>query len=872
MASEQETILRSADMTMVQLFTPSEQAREVVTALGEVGLVHFRDLNGNVNSFQRTYTAQLRRLDNLERQLRYFHSHMVKANVPVRKIDLDIERIASPTPLEIDDLAERSQALEARITELNESYETLKKREIEYLEWRHVLREAGRFFDRAHGNVEEIRQSMDVDDAPLLEDVEQQLQGGEAQDRSFTGMNIGFVAGVINREKMESFERILWRSLRGNLYMNQAEILEDLVDPKDNSKVQKNVFVIFANGRELLNKIRKISESMGADLYKVDENSDLRRDQIHEVNNRLNDVQNVLQNTQQTLEAELSQIAQALAGWLILVAKEKAVYDTLNNFSYDKTRRTLIAEAWVPSQDLPLIRSALNDVNMRAGHSVPSIISEVTTGKTPPTYLRTNKFTEAFQTIINAYGTCTYKEVNPALPSLVTFPFLFAVMFGDVGHAFIMLMTALALIFWENKLKKVREEIFGMIFYGRYIMFMMAAYSVFTGFIYNDIFSLPMTIFPSAWHYEPSEDYIAGHMIEAKLNTDGYRYPIGLDWNWHGTENSLVFTNSLKMKLSILIGWCHMTFSLCLMIPNARFFKKPIDLWGVFLPSMIFFQAIFGYLVIAILYKWGVNWIAEEEPAPGLLNMLIYMFLSPGTIDQPLYSGQSPVQQILVLLAVIQVPAILLAKPLFLRWEHNKARSKGYRGIGEGGVVHHAMDDVDDDEQEMLNDRQSVDTLDAAAGVQGVAGASVSGEGEGSEHEEFDFGEMMIHQAIHTIEFCLNCISHTASYLRLWALSLAHQQLSIVLWSMTLGSTLNGSGTGSPIVNGIIIFVMAGFWLGASIAVLVGMEGISAMLHSLRLQWVEAQSKYAHFEGWPFQPLNLTSLVEESEELRDFVE
>ena len=85
----------------------------------------------------------------------------------------------------------------------------------------------------------------------------------------------------------------------------------------------------------------------------------------------------------------------------------------------------------------------------------------------PPTYFHTSKVTSSFQEIVHAYGIARYREVNPTVFTIVTFPFLFAVMFGDMGHGFLMLLFALYMVGSEVSLGKQQlNEIFEMAFGG----------------------------------------------------------------------------------------------------------------------------------------------------------------------------------------------------------------------------------------------------------------------------------------------------------------------------------------------------------------------------------------------------------------------
>ncbi len=63
--------LRSEPMALFQIFLQSESTYACINLLGEMGVTQFRDLNSGVNAFQRKFVNELRRCDEMERQLSY---------------------------------------------------------------------------------------------------------------------------------------------------------------------------------------------------------------------------------------------------------------------------------------------------------------------------------------------------------------------------------------------------------------------------------------------------------------------------------------------------------------------------------------------------------------------------------------------------------------------------------------------------------------------------------------------------------------------------------------------------------------------------------------------------------------------------------
>ncbi|CAN6692523.1 unnamed protein product [Malus baccata var. baccata] len=719
-------LMRSEKMTFVQLIIPVESAHRAISYLGELGLLQFRDLNADKSPFQRTFVNQVKRCAEMSRKLRFFRDQISKAGLlssvhPVLQPDIDLEE------LEIQ-LAEH----EHELIEMNSNSDRLQHSYNELLEFKMVLQKASGFLVSSNSHAVSEERELDEniysndnygDEVSLLE---QDIRPGPS-DQS----GLRFVSGIICKSKALRFERMLFRATRGNMLFNHAPADEQIMDPLSTEMVEKTVFVVFFSGMQAKTKILKICEAFGANCYPVPEDITKQRQITREVSSRLAELETTLDAGIRHRNKALTSVGFHLAKWINMVRREKAVYDTLNMLNFDVTKKCLVGEGWCPIFAKPKIQEALQRATFDSSSQVGVIFHVMDTVDSPPTYFRTNRFTSAFQEIVDAYGVARYQEANPAVYTCITFPFLFAVMFGDWGHGICLLLGALVLIARESKLSAQKLGSFmEMLFGGRYVLLLMSLFSIYCGLIYNEFFSVPFHIFGGSAYKCRDAACSEAHTIGLIKYRDPY--PFGVDPSWRGSRSELPFLNSLKMKMSILLGVVQMNLGILLSYFNARFFSSSLDIRYQFVPQMIFLNSLFGYLSLLVVIKWCTGSQAD------LYHVMIYMFLSPTDDlgENQLFWGQRPLQIILLLLALIAVPWMLFPKPFILR----KLHTERFQGRAYGMLGTSEMD------------------------------LEVEPDSARQHYEEFNFSEVFVHQMIHSIEFVLGAVSNTASYLRLWAL------------------------------------------------------------------------------------------------------
>lgn len=107
----------------------------------------------------------------------------------------------------------------------------------------------------------------------------------------------------------------------------------------------------------------------------------------------------------------------------------------------------------------------------------------------PPTKMSNNKFVKPFEELTKLYGLPKYNEIDPTPIMAITFPILFGLMFGDLGHGLLLLIGGLTV----GKLLKNNQGMKNLC----YIMAACGVAACITGALFGEFFG--QAIFAPLW-------------------------------------------------------------------------------------------------------------------------------------------------------------------------------------------------------------------------------------------------------------------------------------------------------------------------------------------------------------------------------------
>eukprot|EP00918_Siedleckia_nematoides_P031802 GHVU01068827.1.p1 GENE.GHVU01068827.1~~GHVU01068827.1.p1 ORF type:complete len:663 (+),score=122.14 GHVU01068827.1:4033-6021(+) len=611
-------------------------------------------------------------------------------------------------------------------------------------------------------------------------------------------------------------------------------------------ETSKTVFVVYYQGSEdsaLRVRIMNVCGAYGVRLYPWPRTSEAAARRVLELSSTIEDKEKAHLAYELYFLGEIGVLLEVtrpggnslVEELRLFCLKEKTIYGTLNLF--EGSDLTLRADCWFPASEEDGIRRLLLS-NSGINQVSAFLLTDAQEPKqeTPPTYNRTTEFTEGFQGMIDTYGVPRYGESNPALLTMITFPFLFGIMYGDIGHGICVLIFGAVLVATYRPSSGADNEMLGMLAGGRYIILLMGLFATYSGFMYNDFLSVGFNIFGTRYNEAGLNDQNATRWSP---NLAGeFPYPVGFDPIWKGAVNEVEFMNSFKMKFAVIVGGIQMTAGVIMKALNAIHERSGVDFVFEFLPQITLLLCLVGYMNVLIVWKWATPITPAKEAASlisTVINMCMMQAIPP---EKVLYPAQDTVQMVILGLMLAAIPIMLIPKPFILKVRNDRMKLASREREEEMGI------------------------LDAELGSNGGGGnldhAIVDGYGGGEKEEEFDFMEIFIHQLIETIEFTLSVISNTASYLRLWALSLAHQQLSVVFFDFTVMVPLRMEGY---VVKTIVLFFVFGVFAMLTFGIMLGMDTLECYLHALRLQWVEFQNKFFRGDGRAFAPLSFKTVL-----------
>jgi len=213
------------------------------------------------------------------------------------------------------------------------------------------------------------------------------------------------------------------------------------------------IFVCLATSTKHQTDIEKVLRTYHGEIFHIP------KKYPHDINEALKQVNNQLKENadeEKVICASLNELGNEnknnLVSWketseniLALLSAEKKIL---------QSGRLATVKGFVPQKKFNELSEKVN--RMLDGKALV-LTNEVAEADDPPTKISHNSFVRPFEELTRLYGLPHYNELDPTPFMAISFPILFGLMFGDVGHGIILLVGGLAMFFLIKKNQAIRN-------------------------------------------------------------------------------------------------------------------------------------------------------------------------------------------------------------------------------------------------------------------------------------------------------------------------------------------------------------------------------------------------------------------------------
>lgn len=284
-----------------------------------------------------------------------------------------------------------------------------------------------------------------------------------------------------------------------------------------------------------------------------------------------------LENTRKTKAERISLLEKNFGRLLHLeesVSDASSILSVKGKSSYSKNWAVL--EGYVPKDH---VQELTNSVQQSLNGRVVSFVKEEETSASVPVSFKYPRFFKLFDSITNLYGSPSYNEVNPTPIMALSFPILFGLMFGDLGHGLSLALLGLVFYRFFGSMKKI----------GLVLIITGLAGAIIGALLYGEFFGQSLH-----------------HLV-------GYEPPL------HPSEDLMTM-----LKISLFVGVAHISLGLFLSFANSLIQRRYSTAFLVSLPKLALY---IGF--IYVIFGFGLNlmdWFSG--PIYYILGPIVFLFLA----------------------------------------------------------------------------------------------------------------------------------------------------------------------------------------------------------------------------------------------------